>query len=85
MKKRTPLTPKDLREIAAGNRRNEDVITPLWEIKRLHDLVRTAEDYRGLVQQAWDGQDLGHMVAIHKLRVILQEEMANIRGIKPPG
>jgi len=69
-------TPHQLREIWRKYPEGHEVRTLIIEIVRMRQVIREAEEYRQIVQSVWN-EDTGgaHLVALYKLRLLLQEEM----------
>lgn len=78
MKDRPPITLEQLRAISAGHRRNLDVRTLLWEIRRLYELIRRADDDRVVIERAWKEAGLGQLAALYHLRLLLRDEVRNL-------
>ena len=78
MRDRPPLTLDQLKSIAAGHRRNPDVIALLWEIRRLQDVLRRVDDDRQIIDRAWKSAGLGQLAALHQLRLLLRDEISHL-------
>lgn len=78
-----PLTRQQLIDIRDGNKRNEDVRALLLEIKRLHDIIRQADDLRKTIDKSWAELTPGKLTALHRLRNLLSVEVERL-PYKPP-
>jgi hypothetical protein len=73
---RAPLTVPQLREIQERNLDSPDALELLREIKRLHALIRSVEDYRVVIEKAWLEETKSRLAALHELRALLNNEPA---------
>lgn len=77
---RQPLPPfqsptnRELREMWRRYPEGHEVRRPILEIARCRQQFRDAEDLRKTVQKVWSEDVGGHLVALHKLRLLLQDE-----------
>lgn len=69
-------TTKQLRAIYATA--DADVRNVVLEVIRLRKLIEVIDDYRETVQKAWGEEDLGKLVALEKLRIIMQDERSRM-------
>ncbi|MEB2558804.1 hypothetical protein [Burkholderia cenocepacia] len=71
----TPST-HELREIWRSHPNDNTVRRLIVEIVRLRRQIEDAESYRKCIQQVWNEDPGGsHLVALYKLRVLLQDEL----------
>lgn len=68
------MTEGILHEIALRQRKNRDAVALLWEIHRLRETLLSLERSRRVVQKAWREEVGGHLVALHDMRLKLQNE-----------
>lgn len=82
---RPPLTLQQLHEIASRSRGDADAIALLWEIKRLHHVLTSADDYRESFAQVWRDEGHGTLAGLHMMRNMLSTEpaVAEHRAKKP--
>ena len=71
-----PLTLAQLRELDARTKGNPDARLLLLEIKRLHDVLRSIEGYRSIVDEAFKEATGSHLVAAYRMRIELSAEPA---------
>ncbi|WP_269504018.1 hypothetical protein [Burkholderia sp. IMCC1007] len=66
---------RELREFWNRYRGNKDVERLIVELIRTRRAIREMEDLRRIVQDCWNEVSNGsHLVALHKLRCLLQDE-----------
>lgn len=75
---RFPLTLNELRDIQARRRDDADVLALLWEIKRLKNIIRMADDHRQSIEKVWREEVGGHSAGIWQLRVLLSNEVGSL-------
>src|SRR5690606_28998584 len=75
---RFPLTLNELRDIQTRRLDDADVRALLWEVKRLKDLIRLADEHRQSIEKVWKEEVGGHMVGIWELRVLLSNEVGSL-------
>ena len=78
----TQLTIDDLRAIQDRNP-DPDVRLLLWEIKRLHNALRQADELRVSIEDAWRQEVGGTLVAIWSLRLLLANELMFVHLPEP--
>jgi hypothetical protein len=69
-------TTEQLRSIYATA--DADVRNVVLEVIRLRKLIEAIDDYRETVQKAWSEEDLGKLVALEKLRILMQDERSRM-------
>lgn len=69
-----PPSNAELREMWRRYPDGHEVRRLILEIARCRQRFRDAEDLRKTVQQVWSEDVGGHLVALHQLRLILQDE-----------
>lgn len=75
---RFPLTLDELRDIQSRRLDDADVRALLWEVKRLKNVIRMADEHRQVIEQAWRDEVGSHLVAIWQLRLLLSNEVGNL-------
>lgn len=82
-----PIGLDESRALWKKYRGNHDVERMLLELAHSRDVVHELADYFELVRDSWKEAQLGHFVALEKMRLIFVQE--NLRqtvlsGLKPP-
>jgi hypothetical protein len=68
-------------------RGNTDVERMLLEIAQAREAMQTLQDYFACLHSVWLDEKLGQLVALEKIRVLLNEQALRQRalaGLKPP-
>ncbi|WP_261532749.1 hypothetical protein [Burkholderia multivorans] len=73
-------TNRELREMWRHYPDGHEVRRLILEIARCRQQFRDVEDLRETVQKVWNEDVGGHLVALHKLRLILQDEARLAEG-----
>lgn len=73
-------TNRELREMWRSYPDGHEVRRLILEIVRCRSQFRDAEDLRQSVQKVWSEDVGGHLVALHKLRLLLQDEARLAEG-----
>jgi hypothetical protein len=82
-----PFGLKEMRALWKKYRGNLDVERMLLEIQYSRQVIHDIEVYFVAVHKAWREQDVGTLVAIEKMRVLLQEQHSRqgvLANILPP-
>jgi hypothetical protein len=80
-------TLKDLRAFWRKYRGNDDVRRLILEVQHSREVLDEIEYLRSIIAKAWAEQDLGTLVALEKLRVLMQSErslLGVLSGLPPP-
>lgn len=62
-----------------------DVERLILEVHRLQEAMREIEGLYGAIERAWKDEKLGHLVALHKLRLMMMDERSrhgSLRGLE---
>lgn len=74
---RFPLSHDQLIQIQGKQRQNADAMDLLWEIRRLKNVLRQADELRKIIEQGWREESNKHLTALHQLKVLLSNEQTN--------
>jgi hypothetical protein len=58
--------------------RDRDVRRLILEVQHLRDTLEEIEYFRSVIERAWKEEDLGQLVALEKLRVLMQSERSRL-------
>jgi hypothetical protein len=58
--------------------RNEDIRRLILEVQHLRSVLDEVEYLRSITEKAWKEEDLGTLVALEKLRVLMQSERSRL-------
>lgn len=78
---------EDLRSYWVAYRGNQDVQRLILETRRLQQAMTEVESLYTSIQAAWSDENLGHLVALYKLRLLVLEERSrhgSLRGLGKP-
>jgi predicted RNA-binding Zn ribbon-like protein len=77
-----PFHIDELRELYARHAEPE-VRRLILEVERSRRVLAEVEYLRGVIDQAWQADVGGHLVALYKLRLLLQQERERNGGLGP--